>query len=203
MRQHLYTMFITTIHASFHLWWKEHLVKYQKVSKYYDHSCSKLFLLNISFCMFLDESIILICYGVLFLIAGLNKQQQKDMMYWVIQYENGMIWLFVNFSLKFHDYIGNFRVWLFLFSFLLLFAMLQNSFKYSGTRFVEILSIKKYFYRHYDCNTNNEKKTKLTISIIRIHLDVHIQWLRPASISVLLCHVICHLPINEQFPHHV
>ena len=81
--------------------------------------------------------------------------------------------------------------------------MLQNSFKYSGTRFVEILSIKKYFYSHYDCNTNTERKTKLTISIIRIHLDVYIQWSRPASISVLFCHVICNLPINEQFPHHI
>ena len=30
-------MFITNNHASFHLWWEEHLLKYQKVSKYCDH----------------------------------------------------------------------------------------------------------------------------------------------------------------------
>ena len=32
-------MFITNNHASFHLWWKENLVKHQKVSKYCDHDC--------------------------------------------------------------------------------------------------------------------------------------------------------------------
>ena len=33
-------MFITNNRASFHLWWKENLVKHQKVSKYYNHDCS-------------------------------------------------------------------------------------------------------------------------------------------------------------------
>ena len=28
--------------ASFHLWWKENLVKHYKVSKKYDNDCSKL-----------------------------------------------------------------------------------------------------------------------------------------------------------------
>ena len=32
-------MFITNNHATFHLWWKENLVKYWKVSKYYVHDC--------------------------------------------------------------------------------------------------------------------------------------------------------------------
>ena len=32
----LYTMFISNNRASFHLWWKENLVKHQKVSKYYE-----------------------------------------------------------------------------------------------------------------------------------------------------------------------
>ena len=32
-------MFITNIHASFHLWQKENLLIYQNVSKYYEHSC--------------------------------------------------------------------------------------------------------------------------------------------------------------------
>ena len=35
-------MFITNNYASFHVWWKENLVKYQKVSKYYDHDYRKI-----------------------------------------------------------------------------------------------------------------------------------------------------------------
>ena len=34
-----YSNFITDKHASFHLWWKENLLNYQKVSKYYEHDC--------------------------------------------------------------------------------------------------------------------------------------------------------------------
>ena len=34
-----YSNFITDEHASFHLWWKENLLNYQKVSKYYEHDC--------------------------------------------------------------------------------------------------------------------------------------------------------------------
>ena len=39
MSQFLYTMFITNNDALFHLWWKENLAKYQKVSKFYIHEC--------------------------------------------------------------------------------------------------------------------------------------------------------------------
>ena len=39
MRQFVYTMFITYNRALFHLWWKENLVKHQKVTKYYAHDC--------------------------------------------------------------------------------------------------------------------------------------------------------------------
>ena len=35
----MYAMFVTNNHASFHLWWKENLVKHQEVSKYYVHDC--------------------------------------------------------------------------------------------------------------------------------------------------------------------
>ena len=35
MGQLVYTMFKSNIRASFHLWWKENLVKLQKVSKYF------------------------------------------------------------------------------------------------------------------------------------------------------------------------
>ena len=38
--QAVYTMFTSNNRASFHLWWKENLVKYQKVSKYYENDCS-------------------------------------------------------------------------------------------------------------------------------------------------------------------
>ena len=34
------TVFISNNRASFHLWWKENLVKHQKVSKYYENDCS-------------------------------------------------------------------------------------------------------------------------------------------------------------------
>ena len=40
MRQLAYTMFISNICALFHLWWKENLVKHQKVSKY-ENNCRK------------------------------------------------------------------------------------------------------------------------------------------------------------------
>ena len=33
-------MFISNNRASFHLWWKENLVKHQKVSKYYENDCT-------------------------------------------------------------------------------------------------------------------------------------------------------------------
>ena len=38
--QSVCTMFITNNYTSFHLWWEENLVKYQKVLKYYVHDCS-------------------------------------------------------------------------------------------------------------------------------------------------------------------
>ena len=39
MRQLAYTMFIINNHASLLLWWKENVVKYQKVSKHYVRDC--------------------------------------------------------------------------------------------------------------------------------------------------------------------
>ena len=39
MRQLVHTMFIANNHVSFHLWWKENLVKQPKFSKYYVHGC--------------------------------------------------------------------------------------------------------------------------------------------------------------------
>ena len=39
VRQLTYTMFISNNHTPFHLWWKEHLVKHQRVSKYYENDC--------------------------------------------------------------------------------------------------------------------------------------------------------------------
>ena len=40
MRQLGYTMFISYNRSSFHFWWKENLIKHQKVSKYYENDCS-------------------------------------------------------------------------------------------------------------------------------------------------------------------
>ena len=42
MRQFVYITFITNIHGSFHLQWKENLVKYLKVLKYYEHGCRSI-----------------------------------------------------------------------------------------------------------------------------------------------------------------
>ena len=41
-------MFITNNNDSFHLRWKENLVKHQKVSKYYDQDCSRVHPWNLS-----------------------------------------------------------------------------------------------------------------------------------------------------------
>ena len=38
--QLVYTMFISNNRTSFHLWWKENLVKHRKVSKYHETDCS-------------------------------------------------------------------------------------------------------------------------------------------------------------------
>ena len=37
MRQLVHTVFVSNNRASFHLWWKENLVKHQEVSKYYEN----------------------------------------------------------------------------------------------------------------------------------------------------------------------
>ena len=39
LRHFVYIVFITNYRVSFYLWWKENLVKHQKVSKYYDQDC--------------------------------------------------------------------------------------------------------------------------------------------------------------------
>ena len=40
VRQLVYAMFISNNRPSFHLWWKENLVKHRKVWKYYETDCS-------------------------------------------------------------------------------------------------------------------------------------------------------------------
>ena len=48
----VYTMFISNNRPSFHLWWKENLVKDRKVSKYYETDCSFSFsLFCFAFCL--------------------------------------------------------------------------------------------------------------------------------------------------------
>ena len=46
VRQLVYTMFISNFRASFHLWWKENLLKHQRFSKYYKNDCLQNFLLH-------------------------------------------------------------------------------------------------------------------------------------------------------------
>ena len=48
MRQLVYTMFISNNRASFHLWWKENLVKHQKVSKHVNDCLQNFVLLFMS-----------------------------------------------------------------------------------------------------------------------------------------------------------
>ena len=49
MRQLVYIMFISNNRTSFHLWWKENLVKHPKVSKYYEADCLQNFILLFMF----------------------------------------------------------------------------------------------------------------------------------------------------------
>ena len=42
MRQLVYTILISNNHASFHIWWKENLLKHQKVWKYHESGCRPL-----------------------------------------------------------------------------------------------------------------------------------------------------------------
>ena len=44
MRQLVYAIFIINNNASFHFWWEENLVKYQKFSNYYDHDYQQNFI---------------------------------------------------------------------------------------------------------------------------------------------------------------
>ena len=64
-------MFITNNHASFHLWLKQNLVKYQEVSKYYVHDCS----LKILLALYKNN---VDCYGTL----RKNKGLPRDVWLW-------------------------------------------------------------------------------------------------------------------------
>ena len=56
------TRFITTNHTSFYLWWQKNLVKYQNVSKYYDHHCSYSLLFTSYFLLVTRWSLFFIRY---------------------------------------------------------------------------------------------------------------------------------------------
>ena len=55
VRQLVYTVFISNNRASFHLWWKQNLVKHQKVSKYYENDFCFLIFLSIEFNLFVTS----------------------------------------------------------------------------------------------------------------------------------------------------
>ena len=50
MRKLVYTMLRNNNHTSFHLWWKENLVIYQKVLKYYEINCWPIRVCRIQWC---------------------------------------------------------------------------------------------------------------------------------------------------------
>ena len=60
-------MFVSNNQASFHLWWKEKLVKHQNVSKYYENDSSSLLSLTNNFTVGLTNN-----------FAGLHKSKCKD-----------------------------------------------------------------------------------------------------------------------------
>ena len=61
VRQLVYTMYIIDNGASFYLWWKENLVKHQKVSKYYENDCSFCYIEIIRFHFLLTFSVCIVC----------------------------------------------------------------------------------------------------------------------------------------------
>ena len=69
-------MFTTNNHGSLHLWCKENLVKYQKVSKYYDHDSLENFILVFMFlltALFVKNSMILAGIYFIFLETVLDQ----------------------------------------------------------------------------------------------------------------------------------
>ena len=105
MRQLAYAMFITNNHNEFHLWWKENLVKHQKVSKYYDQDCSKTFILwnnpnndivHILFCVFFilrNISRAILCVFIMIIISFF--------FFFIITWVISILWIFVYFSFVF------------------------------------------------------------------------------------------------------
>ena len=49
-------MFITNYHTLFYFWLKEHLVKHQKVSKYYNHDCRNQVLVKVYGFLLFDKN---------------------------------------------------------------------------------------------------------------------------------------------------
>ena len=67
--------FITNNHASFPLWWKESLLKHQKVSKYYKFDCLQVFLL---FFMFSFTALIVKSSHIFAGICFINENRVQD-----------------------------------------------------------------------------------------------------------------------------
>ena len=61
MQTLVYTFFTTNNQKSFHLWWRENLLKLQKFSKYYETHCLQTFLLLFMF-FFLTAKLIKKCH---------------------------------------------------------------------------------------------------------------------------------------------
>ena len=80
VRQHIYIMFISNNRTSFHLSWKQNLIKHKKVSKYYKTGCSAFlqifFSTNLLVRQILRTSVFLIsnCLTFPYLFISLNKE---------------------------------------------------------------------------------------------------------------------------------
>ena len=78
-------MFITNNHALFYLWWKEILVKFQKVFKYYVHDCNSKHYNNTAESIKLIREIIIPYIEKERISLKLLKTQPALLMEWNIQ----------------------------------------------------------------------------------------------------------------------
>ena len=61
--QLVYTMSVSNISVSFHLWGKENLVKHQRVSKYYENDCRFKGLATFLWCLIGNSKETTVCFG--------------------------------------------------------------------------------------------------------------------------------------------
>ena len=100
MRQLVYTIFISYNRASFHLWWKKNLIKYQKVSKYYESNCRYVYVSNgiyliIFWCRIhqtLPKFLTFIVMVTFIVIVNDHLWLEKKMHIWIVKILKGKSW---------------------------------------------------------------------------------------------------------------